>query len=208
MIRAVIFDLDMCIFDTHSLGENILDPVLEPLQKLCLTEEVRTEIARVLWTTSLEDTIELFGIPNEVAESMRTAHQELSIPENMKTFGDEAYIKELLVHRVLVTSGYHKWQAGKIEKLGIAPLFHEVIIDAIDDRSARKGKKEIFRDIMVRHNLVPSEICVVGDNPLSELRAGKELGMLTVQTLRPTVKRTEEADHHIYHFAELRELVC
>src|SRR3989338_9550177 len=89
MIKAVIFDLDMCIFDTRTLGEHILDSVLAPLHTSSVPEEVQREIDCVLWTTSLEDTIQLFQIPREVAELMRDAHRQLVVRPNIHTiFGE------------------------------------------------------------------------------------------------------------------------
>ena len=139
MIKAVIFDLDMCIFDTRTLGEHILDSVLAPLHTSSVPEEVLREIDRVLWTTSLEDTIQLFQIPREVAELMRDAHRQLVVPQTIRTFGDEHHIRDIQAYRVLVTSGYRLWQERKIEQLGITDLFKEVIVDVIDDAESRKS---------------------------------------------------------------------
>ena len=48
---------------------------------------------------------------------------------------------------------------------------------------------------------------VVGDNPRSELGAAKEVGIKTVQTLRPNIIRWDEADAHIISLYELKELL-
>ena len=207
MIKAVIFDLDMCIFDTRTLGEHILDSVLAPLHTSSVPEEVQREIDRVLWTTSLEDTIQLFQIPREVAELMRDAHRQLVVPQTIRTFGDEHHIRDIQAYRVLVTSGYRLWQERKIEQLGITDLFKEVIVDVIDDAESRKNKKTIFQDLMNRHVWYPHEVLVVGDNPHSELKAGKELGMITVQTLRPTIKRASGFDHYVSSLCKLLPIV-
>jgi putative hydrolase of the HAD superfamily len=44
---------------------------------------------------------------------------------------------------------------------------------------------------------------IVGDNPDSELAAGRKLSIRTVQTLRPGVPRYPDATHHISSFYEL-----
>jgi putative hydrolase of the HAD superfamily len=207
MIKAIIFDLDMCIFDTRTLGEGILDSVLAPLHASSMPEEIKSEISRVLWTTSLEDTIPLFGIPEDVAGLMRSAHSKLVVPQTIRTFGDEHLIRHLPTYRALVTSGYRLWQERKIEKLGVGSLFDEVIIDVIDDAKSRKGKRVIFQGLMAQHSWSPDEVLVVGDNPHSELKAGKELGMVTVQTLRPTIRRVEGFDHYVHSLIELLPLV-
>ncbi len=207
-MKAIIFDLDMCIFDTRTLGEGILEPVLEPLRASSVPDDVKREVDRVLLTTSLEDVIEIFRLPHDVAEEMRHAHHQLVVPEiGPKTFGDEDCIRSISLPKILVTSGYRRWQEQKLEKLHINDLFEEIIIDVIDDPKKRKGKRAIFKDLMSRRNWKPHEVLVVGDNPLSELKAAKELGMTTVQTLRPTVRREEGFDHYIFSLDELLPLV-
>lgn len=206
-VQGVIFDLDMCIFDTRTLGEQILDPVLAPLHASSMPHDIQREIDCVLWTTSLEDTVQLFHIPHAVAKLMREAYRQLVVPDTIRTFGDEHYIRSIPLPRILVTSGYRSWQERKIEHLGIRDLFEEIIIDVIDDLKLRKGKKEIFQDLMDRYGWHPQDVLVVGDNPHSELKAGKELGMRTVQTLRPTIQRADGFDHYVHSLHELLPLV-
>jgi FMN phosphatase YigB (HAD superfamily) len=207
MVKAIIFDLDMCILDTRTLGEHILDSVLAPLHESSMPEATQREIDRTLWTTSLEDCVELFKIPSAVAEKMRSAHRELVVSDDVKTFGDEDTLLDLPVYRILVTSGYREWQIRKIEKLGVARLFDEIIIDTIDDLATRKGKRVIFAELLARHGWEPQEVLVVGDNPHSELKAARALGIPTAQTLRPTVLKDPLADYHIESLNELHTIL-
>jgi FMN phosphatase YigB (HAD superfamily) len=207
MIKAIFFDLDFCIFDTRSLGEGILDPVLAPLYASSLPEELQQTIASTLWSTSLEDTIALFNLEEPLADAMREAHQDLVVPDTAHTYGDENTLNELLVYRVLVTSGYQAWQEAKLARLNIAHIFDEIIIDTVDDAPNRKGKQVIFSELLTKHGWQPDEVLVVGDNPHSELKAARALGITTVQTLRPTVTPDPLADHRITSLSELASLI-
>lgn len=207
MIKAIIFDLDMCILDTHTLTGSFFQPVLDALYSSELPLELKEKINYQLWSTSLDDTIEMFFIPDDIAEKMREAYRRIEVPDGIRTFGDEEHIKDLPVKKILVTTGYKKFQETKIEKLGIAYLFDEIIIDALDYREKRKGKKKIFEEILNKNGWMAGEVLVVGDNPISELGAAKSLGMPTVQTLRPTVERWEGADYHIHSLCELGGIV-
>ena len=69
------------------------------------------------------------------------------------------------------------------------------------------GKKRIFEELLKKNGWRKDEVLVVGDNPASELSAAKSLGILTVQTLRPTIERWEEADYHIQSFRELADII-
>lgn len=207
MIKAVIFDLDMCILNTHTLTGSFFQPVLDALYDSGLSPELKKKINYQLWSTSLDDTIEMFFIPDDIAEKMRGAYRRIEVPDGIRTFGDEAYIKDLLVKKILVTTGYKKFQETKIEKLGIANLFDEIIIDALDYREKRKGKKKILEEILNKNGWMVDELLVVGDNPISELGAAKSLGIPTIQTLRPTVEKWEGADYYIYSFRELAGII-
>lgn len=207
MTSAIIFDLDMCILDTYSLTGPFFKPVLDVLHTSQLSVEEKTKIEAQLWTTSLDDTIKLFAIPNDIAAAMRAAYLNVQVPDGIYTYGDEAVIRTMPQKKFLVTSGYTKFQQSKIDKLGIADLFDGIIIDASDIPEQRKGKKAIFQEIMQANGWLPAEIMVVGDNPLSELAAGKAIGMITVQTLRPTVVKWPEADYHVSSLNELKNII-
>ena len=207
MIKAIIFDLDMCILNTHTLTGPFFQPVLDALYNSSLSPELKEKINYQLWTTSLDDVIEVFSIPEDIAERMREAYRHIEVPDGIKTFGDEGFIRDLPVKKILVTTGYRKFQETKIEKLGIADLFDKIIIDALDYRDKRKGKKKIFAEILIKNDWKASEVLVVGDNPMSELGAAKSLGIPTVQTVRPTIEKWIEADYHINSFSELADLI-
>ena len=209
MIKAIIFDLDNCIFDTSSMGGGAIGAVRDALATSDLSEEVKEQINIALKTDPLEDVLKRFGVPEPTGEAMREAYRNTVLgPERpAKTYGDEDAIKELPVIKILVTSGYKKFQTSKIERLNISHLFDEVIIDFLDDPEQRKGKTKIFKEILKTRGLQKEEVLVVGDNPRSELGAAKELGIKTVQTVRPDVVRWDGADAHISSLHELKDLL-
>ena len=60
---------------------------------------------------------------------------------------------------------------------------------------------------MRHHELDPSEVLVVGDNPRSELAAAGRLGLRRVQTVRPGVAEAQEVDARVSGLAELHTLL-
>jgi putative hydrolase of the HAD superfamily len=205
MIKGIIFDLDNSILDTRSLGNDILITILAPLLASGLPEKTKRGFNGAIWYTGFEDLVVQFNLPPDIAKAMRTAYREITISENMelKTYGDEFYIKTFPVKKYLVTTGYRKFQQSKIDKTGIAPLFDEIIIDEMENLETRKGKKKIFEEILRLNNWDKTEVLVVGDNPESELGIAKALGITSVQTLRPGVGKWSEADHHVNSLSEL-----
>lgn len=209
MIKGIILDLDNCIFDTRSLGDGTIGAVLEVLHSSDLSGQLKKEINDALWTDSLDIVIERFQVPQEIAEKMREAYRQIEIPENreVRTYGDETCIKSLPVKRILVTTGYRRFQESKIKRANIVHLFDEVVIDELDFKEKRKGKGKIFEEILVANKWNRNEALVVGDNPKSELGAAKSLGIFTVQILRPGVEKWPEADRHIYSLRELANII-
>ncbi|OGC80704.1 hypothetical protein A2943_02335 [Candidatus Adlerbacteria bacterium RIFCSPLOWO2_01_FULL_51_16] len=207
MVKGIIFDLDMCILDTHTLSGPFFEPVLNAFRNSELSDDLKNKIDTQLWTTSLEDTIEMFSVPGSIAEKIRQAYRQIDVPDGIKSFGDEECIADLPATKILVTTGYRKFQQGKIDQLNISHLFDTVIIDALDNRFERKGKEVIFKELLQKYNWQASEVLVVGDNPLSELGAAKRLGIKAVQTLRPTIQRWPEADHHVRSLCELKSFI-
>lgn len=206
-IKGFIFDLDMCILNTRVMPGGSIDPVLDILKNSTLPEETKQQVDAALWTTALDDVLDSFAVPQDIAEPMREAHRLLEPPAGLETFGDENYVKDLPGKKYLVTSGYIRFQQGKMDQLGIADLFDEIVIDALDVQNERKGKTVIFKEILENNEWAPEEVLVIGDNPHSEIAAAEELGIPTVQTLRPTVVKYDSATHHMHSFDELASIV-
>jgi len=208
MIKAIIFDLDMCICDTLTVPKSALDPALKILHNSALPQQIKTKIEIALWNTSWDDIIRIYAIPEPIASELGNAYAKLETPDGVKTYGDENFIEKLELYKILVTSGYSRFQETKIKKLGIAHLFDEIIINASELKEKQKGKFTIFKEFLERKNLLPRQVLVVGDNPISELGAAKKLDMISVQTLRPTVKKWDEADYHIASLSELAMIIA
>jgi len=206
-IRCVIFDLDHCIFDTKSMGPEALKPIIDEIMNSDLDESTKTEAKELLRTMWVSDVVRVCEIPQNVAERMHQARPNMIVPECACSYGDEHHIADIPCFRILVTSGFEKFQRAKIRHIGISDLFNEIIIDKIDDPAMHNGKEAIFREILKKYGLAPHQVFVVGDNPHSELGAGKKLGMTTVQTLREGVHSWEDADYYIRSLSELPELV-
>ncbi|MDB5030367.1 HAD hydrolase-like protein [Mucilaginibacter sp.] len=61
--------------------------------------------------------------------------------------------------------------------------------------------------IAQRYKLNMNQVWIVGDNPESEIAAGNELGMNTVQILRPGILESGKAHYTIQSFHELKGLI-
>ncbi|MEK7627824.1 MAG: HAD family hydrolase [Patescibacteria group bacterium] len=206
-IACIIFDLDRCIFDTSSMGPEVLEPIRKVIRESNLSDTCKTQAQDLLLTTSLTDLACACEIPESVVSQMRAAYRSMTVPAQARSYGDEQVIAQLPGEKILVTTGFERFQREKIAHTGVTRLFSMIVIDAVDDVSIRKGKEKIFSNLAHERALPMEAICVVGDSPDSELGAGKRLGMVTVQTLRPGVVPWDGADYRIQNLRELTTII-
>jgi len=141
-----------------------------------------------------------------MVDAGHAAFAQLEVTSSLGGYADLPIVRELPGKRYLVTSGFRKLQESRIRALGIATWFDNVFVDAIDEPE-HPGKQKIFEAILTQGPWCADEVMVVGDNPRSELAAGRRLGMVTVQILRPGVSRSADVDHHAASLGELRALL-
>jgi len=209
MIKAIVFDLDHCLMSPHELGAHALAPVVRAVTEANagrLSEGVLRSAFADFMRAPFDRVALKHGFPEDVSAAARTAFAQLAVPRTLRGYADLPVLARLPVRRYLVTTGFLLFQQRKIDALGIGPLFAGVYIDAID-RPARTSKKAIFAEILASQGHVMDEVLVVGDSAESEIAAGNELGLATVQILREGVVRTGDAKHHIEDLAELEALL-
>jgi putative hydrolase of the HAD superfamily len=208
-ISAIIFDLDNCLCDAREVGEKLFEPVFDAVRKAnqgTLALQTLELALAECWYTAFDAVAKRYGFDSKMFDAGRGAFAELEASGPMRPYPDISAIRQLPVRRYLVTSGFRRLQTSKIAVLGIEAWFDSVIIDAVDD-PAHPGKQQIFESILAEECWRPNEVLVVGDNPGSELAAGRRLGMPTVQTVRPGVTYSDEADDHVTSLDELLVLL-
>lgn len=209
MIKAVILDLDNCLAKADELGPQLLAPTFEAIRQAnqgTLPEEALLKAFNACWHHPLDWVAGEYGFSEEMLAAGVAANAQTEIRVRMHGYPDLDVLAHLGVRLFLVTTGFKRMQAGKIQALGIQALFERIEIDAIDEPD-RKGKAALFADILATTQLLPTEALVVGDSAESEIAAGNALGIPTVQILRPGVVRTQTATHVITSLAQLPETI-
>ena len=208
-INAVIFDLDNCLSAADEVGKSLFEPAFEAIRRANqgkLPAKTLEAAFSDCWYHSLDFVAARHGFSKAMLDAGWAELATLEVTTPMSGYPDLGILKEINARRFLVTSGFRRLQESKVRALGIHPLFREVLIDAIDDPD-RKGKQQIFSDIMESYRLTPAQVLVVGDNPDSEIAAGNRLGIKTVQILRPGVLRCRSASCHIDGLDGLKQLM-
>ena len=210
MIDAVIFDLDSCISAADEPGRQLFEPTFAAIRAANQGGLSESELERAftdMWRLAFDFVAEKHQFTKTMKEAGWRVLSEMEVTTPMHGYGDLGVLHELNARKFLVTSGFRRLQESKIRALNIAPLFTQIVVDAIDEPNLR-GKFVIIQELMRSHQLASARMLIVGDNPDSELAAGRKLGIRTVQTLRPGVPRDPQATHHITSFHELIPLMA
>jgi putative hydrolase of the HAD superfamily len=209
MIKALIFDLDSCLAAADEVGESLFATAFQAIRSANIgtvpEEQLRAAFADC-WRFPFDFIADKYGFSPAMRAAGFVAFKQTEVRQPMHGYGDLDALAELPAKLFLVTSGFRRLQESKVRALGIAPLFAEVHIDAIDE-SHPKGKLQAFEAILQKHQLSPNQVLVVGDNPDSEIAAGNRLGMTAIQILRPGVPASPAATHHIHSLRELKRFL-
>ena len=152
--------------------------------------------------------------PDRISAAARDAYFHCPVGK-LKLFAGSLPLLRFLhqrgVRNFIVSFGEPVTQKAKVKALG---LEGEPSLEAIwyADRSKVLTKEAAFRKIQERTGIPAGETLVVGDRPMSEIRAGKELGMHTVRLHRGEFASqmpaapAEKPDYVVRSISEVRKL--
>jgi putative hydrolase of the HAD superfamily len=206
MIKAIIFDLDSCLAAADEVGETLFAHAFQAIRSANvghISDECLNAALNDCWRFPFDFIAEKYGFSPVMRSAGFAAFSLTEVTRPMHGYGDLEALREIPAKLFLVTSGFRRLQQSKVTALGIAHLLTELHIDAIDE-SGPKGKLHAFQAILREHHLSPDEVLVVGDNPDSEIKAGNQLGMTTIQILRPGVLASPAAAHQVRSLHELK----
>lgn len=206
MKNVIIYDLDHTLYDSSTIDKHIFAPAFKVLSEANLFAKydeiaVKKDFFSISFNAFLEKYLDE-GIKHDFVKSLRSLR---NFP-TLKTYDDAYLVKEINTTNYLVTSGLREFQNQKIDALGIRDWFAEIYIDdPIDPKW--KDKQDIIKHILNKHNYYPIEVLVVGDNPESEIKAGNQLGIETIQILRDGIIPSKKAKYQIKSLHELNTYI-
>lgn len=208
-VRAIVFDLDLCLAPPDEAGKEAFAPALDAVRRAnrgVLRPDALETALEDCWRFAFDDVAARHGFSEAMREAGANAFRAIRVTGPLRGYGDLDRLEAFDVPLVLVTSGFRALQESKVDALGIRRCFVDVLVDAIDEPD-RRGKYRIFHEVLGRNGWRPGEVLVVGDNADSEIAAGNRLGMPTVQILRPGVVRDARACWHRNDLDGVRALV-
>ncbi len=206
MKKVILYDLDHTLFDPKTIKKDIFQPAFDTLTKTqYFTESTLIKLKNDFFSMSLNTFIEKY-LNDKSKEHFIKKLRSIDTLSTLTTYQDGYVVQELNMINYLVTSGLREYQNLKIDALGIRNWFTEIYIDdPIDPKW--NDKEEIMRLIIKNNNYDISELLVVGDNPESELKAGNNIGIETIQILREGIRASEIANFKINTLNELKKYI-
>lgn len=206
----LIIDLDDTIFHTQSMDPKIFDSAISVIKNYYHSNELivkGNELIAELWLRPTDDVFSEYGTPKEIVAKFYQAIAKIDFNElDIQAFDDYKAIASIALSKVLVTTGLRELQWAKIKALGIESDFEAIYIDDPRDQP-RRHKINIFKQILEETQKAPEEIWIIGDNPESEIKAGKALKMNTIQRKSPSKPSSKYADYEIDTFEELKKII-
>jgi len=176
--KAIILDLDNTIYPVPSIGNELFASLFRLIEE---SGEHTVDIAAIkneIMRKPFQHVAAHFQFSDSLTQNGINLLLNLSYEGPITAFSDYEYTKLLPCDNFLVTTGFLKLQQSKIKGMGIEQDFKEIHI--VDPATSDKTKKDVFTDIIHRNGYELTEVLVVGDDPHSEIKAAKELGIDTV----------------------------
>jgi FMN phosphatase YigB (HAD superfamily) len=224
-IHCVIFDLDDTLYDC--LGQRVriahrhaAKAMVEAGLKADPEEVYRFRMQAFRHDPMLRyidaEVTRHFGAedPEAISTASREAYFNCPVGK-LRLFPDSLPLLRYLagrgVRNFIVSFGEPEIQRAKVKALGLdrEPAVEEIYYA---DRGNVLTKEGAFRKIQEKTGRDPSQILIVGDRPMREIRAGKALGMRTVRLRHGEFKGQEpagpeeEPDYVIENITEVKKL--
>ncbi|XP_020789620.1 N-acylneuraminate-9-phosphatase [Boleophthalmus pectinirostris] len=220
-VKAIIFDLDNTLIDTHGAGEVALLKVGEFLKSSLNLDDASTETICSRFKQKLYH--EVFNpLSGKTIDQLRSQHWEESVRETVgscpgESFGSDCYrlwkssrlqlltmspeVQALLVHLrtryklLLLTNGVTQTQREKVEVSNSEEFFDEVVVGG--EHEEQKPSVLIFRMCFEMLGVEAQDCVMVGDSLDTDIQGGLKANVrATVWIKRPGSSESESIKPH------------
>lgn len=191
----ILFDLDNTLLDFSQISKKALYDTFasHEIENKQENHETYHQINGLYWHYFEKQQINAFELRigrferffNEInvqrnAEEVSEAYINNLIKHSEWIEGAQALLENLYADKelVLITNGLQSAQRGRIKKHGLTTYFKHIFIS--EEMGVSKPHKEFYAQVHQALNLPNKEsVLVVGDNPISDIKGGKQFGYRT-----------------------------
>ena len=203
MITTVVFDLDDTLYDEIDFCRSGFQAGAKFIATLS-DRHSPDDIYAAIWdcfitgnrSSTFNAALERLGIPYDLSiigklvEIYRTHTPSLTLPAESRAILDALRGKYPLA---LLTDGYLPTQRLKVQALGIEEYFAAIVYTEELGREFWKPSPRGFERLIELLRARPEQMAYVADNETKDFIAPNQLGMLTIQFLRPRGQYTQRS---------------
>lgn len=201
--KALIFDLDNTVYPVASIADKLFPPLLQLIADSGEQDGSLDQIKQDLMRKPLHDVAKKYGFSKALTEKGTRWLENVTYDGPIDPFPDFSFVQSLPGRKILVTAGYPKLQHSKIQGLKLEKVFDEIHVVDVE----KSSKKEMFAEILKRHDYQPDEVLVVGDDTDSEIKAALELSARPVLYDKINLSPDYNACPRITDFKELDQFI-
>jgi putative hydrolase of the HAD superfamily len=176
MKKALFFDLDDTIYSAMSVVDDMYKDLFNMLRPR-MDEDTFRAIRVDITSTPFHTLADRYALEKDLKEDGLKLCLDMTYEGAMETFEDYELTRPITADKFLITAGYVKLQQSKIRQLGVEKDFIEIFIP--DPYRSVLTKGDVFTQIMLKYDYAASDVLVIGDNPESEIKFARELGIET-----------------------------
>lgn len=216
-ISAVIFDLDNVLYDERKyllaayrniakyLSEHYNIGEQKIYHKLAQDSKIKTTMYPKLFNDLLSD----LDMAQEVLPILLDIFSNTQTDLKLRATAKELilYLKKQDTKLGLLTNGTIKVQINKVRILGLEKYFDEIVYARELGKENEKPNPEAYLTIIKKLGAKPEQTICIGDNPYTDFRGAKKLGIQTVRLVQGEFKNVKlseeyEADKNVRSLKE------
>jgi putative hydrolase of the HAD superfamily len=171
----LILDLDNTIYPVHSIGDVLFKTLFEHIEKSGEFDGSFDMIKRDIMRRPFQVVASDYRFTEALRASGISLLKDLEYNGPIEPFADYEKVRRFDQHKFLVTTGFKKLQESKVRGMNLQNDFTEIRI--VDPMTSSTTKKDVFLDLIVKYKMPKEKVLVVGDDPNSELKAARDIGV-------------------------------